>query len=245
MVIDNDLIENRVLAIIPARSGSKGIIGKNMINIMGKPLIQYSIESILDSKLISKSIVSTDSKEIGEFCTSKGIDFPFLRPKKFSNDKAKSIDVVLHALNELEKHNEQFDYVLLVQPTTPFRSDGIIDKAINQIIKSGSNSLISVKPVDHKYHPNWQFKLNSKEKTISSYETKVATRRQNLKETFIRDGSIYITKTGFLRKKSTFFDFKTEFIIDSLSPNINIDTHNDLELARDYAKRIYISNRTS
>lgn len=245
MGIDKNFTRNRVLAIIPARSGSKGIKGKNMIDIMGKPLIQYSIESILDSNLISKSIVSTDSKEIGEFCISKGIEFPYIRPEKISNDEAKSIDVVLHALNELEKTNQIFDYVLLVQPTTPFRSKGIIDRAINQIINSGSNSIISVKPVDHKFHPNWQFRLNSDKKTLRSYESEVTTRRQSLTETFIRDGSIYITKTSLLLKKRIFFDFKTEFIIDTTSPNINIDTPHDLELAREYAKTLYIPHRTS
>lgn len=245
MELNNDLMNNRVLALIPARSGSKGVKGKNMIDILGKPLIEYSIDAINESKLISESIVSTDSEYIGEFCESKGVKFPFIRPKVLSNDHAKSIDVVIHALDELENKGQVFDYVLLIQPTSPFRSKNIIDKSIKKLLKSRNNSLISVKAVDHKYNPNWQFKLNQNKTTLTAYEKEITSRRQDLTDTYIRDGSIYITQTNFLRTQNKFFDHETEFIIDSNSPNINIDSPIDLELARDYARKVYFSDRTS
>ena len=230
-------MKNRVLAIITARGGSKGIPNKNMKLIGKSPLIKYSIDSINDSKLVTTKIVSTDSDIIGKYCLDNGIDFPFLRPKKLADDSAKSIDVIIHAINFYKAKNELFDYVLLIQPTTPFRSKGIIDESISKLILSQKNTLISVKKVNHQYNPNWQFKLSTEDDSLISYEKTITSRRQDLDDTFIRDGSIYLVKCDFLLKENSFFDKSIEYIIDHDAPNINIDTQSDLKKANEYVKK--------
>ena len=230
-------MKSKVLAIITARSGSKGIPNKNMNLIGAYPLIKYSIDSINDSKMITTKIVSTDSKKIGKYCLDNGIDFPFLRPKKLADDSAKSIDVIIHAINFYKDNNQLFDYVLLIQPTTPFRTKGIIDQSISKLILSQKNTLISVKKVNHQYNPNWQFKLSTEDDSLISYEKTITSRRQDLDDTFIRDGSIYLVKCDFLLKEKSFFDKSIEYIIDHDAPNINIDTEEDLKKANEYVKK--------
>jgi N-acylneuraminate cytidylyltransferase len=230
-------MKSKVLAIITARSGSKGIPNKNMNPIGAYPLIKYSIDSINDSKMITTKIVSTDSKKIGKYCLDNGIDFPFLRPKKLADDSAKSIDVIIHAINFYKDNNQLFDYVLLIQPTTPFRTKGIIDQSISKLILSQKNTLISVKKVNHQYNPNWQFKLSAEDDSLISYEKTITPRRQDLEDTFIRDGSIYLVKCDFLLKEKSFFDKSIDFIIDHDAPNINIDTEDDLIKANEYVKK--------
>lgn len=112
----------KILAIITARGGSKGIPYKNIMNINGKPLIAYSIEVAKQSKYIDYILVSTDNNKIKEVSLQYGASVPFLRPEEISNDTAKSIDVVIHAINCLKESGEEFDYVLLLQPTSPLRT---------------------------------------------------------------------------------------------------------------------------
>lgn len=230
-------MKSKILAIITARSGSKGIPNKNMNLIGAYPLIKYSIDSINDSQMITTKIVSTDSKKIGKYCLDNGVDFPFLRPKKLADDSAKSIDVIIHAINFYRDKNQFYDYVLLIQPTTPFRSKGIIDQSISKLIISQKNTLISVKKVNHQYNPNWQFKLNTEDDSLTSYEKTITSRRQDLEDTFIRDGSIYLVKSDFLLKEKSFFDKSIDFIIDHNSPFINIDTEDDIIKANEFVKK--------
>ena len=126
---------------------------------------------------------------------------------------------------------------MVIQPTAPFRGKEIIDNSISKLISSQKNSLISVKKINHQYHPNWQFKLNIKEDNLIFM--KIISRRQDLDDTFIRDGSIYLARCDFLLLKNTFFDKKIDYIIDNESPYINIDTHNDLKKAIKYVKKKY------
>lgn len=226
-----------VLAIIPARSGSKGIPGKNMIDIGGRPLIDYTLETINQSNKISKAIVSTDSKEIGDYCQERGVNFPFIRPNHLADDDAKSIDVVIHALSWYRERGENFDYILLLQPTTPFRNADFIDCAIEQLIESENNCLISVKSVPHEYNPNWQFRMSQATHGITSYEDKIISRRQDLNSTFVRDGGIYLVRVSFLLKMKSFFDNQMDYIVNLDHPPINIDTWDDLAIAREYVSK--------
>jgi len=126
----------KIIAIIPARGGSKSIPKKNIIDIGGHPLIAYSIAVAKLSKFIDRIIVSTDSKEIAEIAKNYGAEVPFLRPKKFATDNAKDIGLIKHAIRWL-KHNENFhpDYLVFLRPTTPLRNFQIVDNAISEIIK--------------------------------------------------------------------------------------------------------------
>ena len=138
----------KFLAIIPARGGSKSIPNKNIMSICGKPLIAYTIEAAKQSKYIDEIIVSTDSDIIKMVAQQYGAKVPFLRPKELSNDTAKSIDVVMHVIDFYKENNISFDYVILLQPTSPLRTFKHLDDAIEKLIESNSTSLVSVCEAD-------------------------------------------------------------------------------------------------
>jgi CMP-N,N'-diacetyllegionaminic acid synthase len=152
----------KILAIIPARGGSKGVPGKNIKELGGKPLIAYTIESALQSALLTKVIVSTDSLEIMEIAQQWKAEVPFQRPAELAEDDTTSLAVVQHSLRFYEEKGEGFDAVCLLQPTSPFREAGFIDGAIRQFMLSNADALVSVLPVPHEFNPHWTFKTNDK-----------------------------------------------------------------------------------
>lgn len=222
----------RILGIIPARSGSKGVPGKNTRLLGDKPLIAYTIESALLANGLSDVIVSTDCENIAEIAKEFGASVPFIRPAEFARDTSKSIDVVLHALDKMNEMGKLYDAVLLLQPTNPFRPVGFIDKCINKFNESEFDSLISVLPVPHEYNPHWVFKSDIKEcLKIATGESDIIPRRQDLPSAYYRDGSVYITKSSVLQNKNSFFGDKLGFVEANIQTHVNIDTLKDWELA--------------
>ena len=143
----------KVLGVIPARGGSKGIPNKNIKLLNGKPLIYYSIFEGLKSKVISDLIVSTDDEKIKKIAENFGANCPFIRPSDLSNDTALAIPTIQHATLFMEKMKKfKYDYVVMLQPTSPLRTSTDIDKAINMLIKSSSDGIISIVNVDNN-HP--------------------------------------------------------------------------------------------
>ena len=150
----------KIVAIIPARAGSRSIKNKNLIQIKNKPLIYYSINSAKKSNLINRIIVSTDSKKIKEVAKSYGAEVPFLRPKKISGFLSRDIKYLKHCINWLKKENYIPDLIVLLRPTTPFRETKIIDKAIKLVIKNKSDSLRSVSVAKETPYKMWKKKEN-------------------------------------------------------------------------------------
>ena len=146
----------KVLAIIPARSGSKGIHLKNIKKLNKKPLVQYTIDVAKKCKMIDRIIVSTDDKKISDICKKLGAEVPFLRPKEISEDLSPMEKVVSHTVNFLENESYFPDIIVLLQPTSPFRSHKEIDRAIRIFSKSKATSLVEVKKTDN--HPYKSFK---------------------------------------------------------------------------------------
>jgi len=146
----------KILGLIPARGGSKGIPLKNIQKLAGKPLINYTIESAKKSK-IDKVIVSTDTKKIAQISTSAGAEVPFLRPKKISKDSSSTIKVIKHALKFLKlKQNYEPDIIVILQPTSPLRTAKMINNSINILKKSKCSSVISVSKIkSHPYASFW------------------------------------------------------------------------------------------
>jgi len=226
----------KILGLIPARCGSKGIPNKNIKLLNGKPLIAYTIEQAQQSKLLTKCIVTTNSIRIANIARSLNSEVPFLRPDKFSTDKSPAIDYVLHALSFYEIRNVFFEAVCILQPTSPFRPAGSIDEAILQFDSSKSETLISVREIPTHYNPHWVFFSKNNLLSIATGDKKIISSRQALPKAFNRDGDIYITKTNVIKEnKSVFGNTIQGFLIESPAL-INIDTNEDWMLAERYIK---------
>lgn len=225
----------KILTIIPARCGSKGIKEKNIINLCGKPLISYSINIALELKhnnLVDTVLVSTDCEKIAKIARECGADVPFLRPGNISNDKAKSIEIYLHALDFYKNKNIEFDAVLLLQPTSPLRTYYLIKSAIDLFRREDKDSLISV------YKEEYINELVMYESTslvslkpINLNHNK-GVRRQQHKGIMVRNGSIYLTKVSYILKNKLLISDNPLFVEMKKSDSINIDTLEDLRLIR-------------
>ncbi len=222
----------KILAIIPARGGSKGIPGKNIKLLSGKPLLAYTSEIALKSKYFSEVILSTEDEQIKIVAEKLGLNVPFVRPFELAQDNTPTIDVIIHALKWYENQNIVFDAVCLLQVTSPFRTVEFLDKAIEKFIESKTDSLVSVQKVPHEYNPHWTFEINlDGNLKIATGETEIISRRQELPIAYHRDGSIYITKTEVLLKEHSLYGRTTAFIESDSESYVNIDTMQDWEKA--------------
>jgi len=227
----------RILAIIPARGGSKGVPGKNIKNLGGKPLLSYTAEVAFKSSYLSEIILSSDDEDIIEIGRKIGINIPFTRPKHLAKDNTPTIDVIIHALEWYQSQNIFFDAVCLLQVTSPLRTVSFVNQAIKKFINSNCDSLVSVLEVPHEYNPHWTFEINEQGNLkIATGEDKIITRRQELPKAYHRDGSIYITKTNVLLEQKSLLGKTTAFIESDVNSYVNIDTLKDWEKAEQLIK---------
>lgn len=230
----------KILGIIPARGGSKGVPKKNIKLLGKKPLIEYTLDDAKKSKLLTKIVVSTDDEEIAIAAEISGLKPPFLRPAEYAQDASTSLEVVQHAIAFFESQNIFFDAVCLLQPTNPFREKGCIDKAIEKFISSNADSLVSVLPIPHEYSPHWAFEENELGLLkIATGEDKIISRRQELPKSFHRDGSIYITKTTVI-KNGSLYGNSIAYIESNPDFHANIDTMKDWEKAEHLLTKIHL-----
>ena len=228
----------KILAIIPVRGGSKGIPGKNIKLLGGKPLLAYTSELALQSGYLTEVIVSTEDEPIGEVAKSLGVQVPFMRPMALAQDDTPTIDVLIHALEWYKNQTIFFDAVCLLQVTSPIRTLEFLDKAIEKFIISGCDSLVSVLKVPHEYNPHWTFEVNAEGNLkIATGEAKIIPRRQELPTAYHRDGSIYITKTDVLLKEHSLYGKSTTFIESDSDFYVNIDTMVDWEKAEEMIQK--------
>ena len=188
-----------ILSIIPARSGSSEVKHKNIKLLGGKPLLYYTIMASIKS-LVSRTIVSTDSPRIGEIAKKYGAEVPFLRPKNLSTSTSSSISVIFHCLNFLKrKENYCPDYVVFLQPTSPFRTFFDINNGIMKILKSKTRSLVGIVQVTE--HPYWIFS-KSKDDKLTEFVTKKnkPLRRQDLPTLYYINDALFISKSEYYRK---------------------------------------------
>jgi len=228
----------KILGLIPARGGSKGVPGKNIKILGDKPLIAYTIESAQQAEGLKMTIVSTDAQDIFEIASNFGLTPPFLRPENLALDATSSLQVVQHAIAFFESQNVFFDAVCLLQPTNPFRETGFIDQAIAKFIDSAADSLVSVLPIPHEFNPHWAFEENEKGLLkIATGEAQIISRRQDLPKAFFRDGSVYITKTEVI-KNGSLYGNSTAYLERNPEFHVNIDTLADWEKAEALLNKI-------
>lgn len=221
----------KILTIIPARGGSKGVPGKNIKFLGGKPLIAYTIESALQAGL--EPIVNSDDDEILSMAKKHGA-ITFKRPAGLATDSARSIDVVIDML----KSFADIETILLLQATYPFRQKGMINEAIEVYKNKNLDSLISVLPVPDHYNPHWVFEAKEGgQLNIATGEDVIIPRRQELPPAYFRDGAIYMTNREILEKKQSFFGNSLGYIKSEWENYVNIDTMVDWEKAEDMARK--------
>jgi N-acylneuraminate cytidylyltransferase len=220
-----------ILALIPARSGSKGVPGKNTKLLGDKPLLAYTIEHALETQLFSKVMVSTDCESIAALARNYGAEVPFIRPAVLATDTASSIAVVQHVLESYKERGEYYDAVCLLQPTTPFRAPNLIANCIQKMEIENWDAVISMQPVPDEFNPHWVFEADEKGALhIATGESIIISRRQDLPQAYYRDGAVYLTQTKWLEKGS-FYGEKLGFVLSDPQYIVNIDTPADWDKA--------------
>lgn len=226
--------DKRILALIPARGGSKGIKNKNVIDLCGHPLIFYSIDAARKSKYIDDVVVSTDSEMIASVSKECGAEIPFLRPDYLAQDTSGSTGVVIHAVNFLKDQGREYDCVVFLQPTQPLRDVNDIDGAIETFYKNNRKSLVSVCEVDN--HPLLIRSINNNV-LVHLLDLNSSVRRQDMPKYYCINGCIYINAIEDINEKLSQNDNVTPFIMVS-SHSVDIDEYKDLDLARFYMNEL-------
>ena len=216
-----------ILAIIPARGGSKGVLRKNIREVAGKPLIAWSIETAKQSKYIDRLILSSDDEEIIEIAKVWGCEVPFVRPVELAGDDVPGIEPVVHALNVLPK---KYDYVVLIQPTSPLRTAQDIDGCIERCVYKLANACVSVTETEKS--PYWTYVLDVEGCMQPLIDTgKLISQRQDLPNVYVLNGAVYVANSKWLLKTKTFITAETlAYPMDKLN-SIDIDDELDLKLA--------------
>jgi CMP-N,N'-diacetyllegionaminic acid synthase len=229
------MIALRILAIIPARGGSKGIPRKNLANLCGRPLIAWSIataNALLEQGVVAEAIVSTDDAEIAEVSRAHGAKVPFLRPAELANDTAKAIAYVTHALDFMTAKGQDFDAVMILQPTAPVRDPAAIASAVTRFADGSSNSLISC------YQEDYINDVVSYEHDGSGYlkprrsDHNAGVRRQEHGPVMVRNGALYVTRTSYIRETGSLVCERPTLMAMRRIDSFNIDTPDDLEILR-------------
>tara|TARA_B100000282_G_C31699045_1_gene475334 strand:- start:224 stop:916 length:693 start_codon:yes stop_codon:yes gene_type:complete len=226
--------KKKILLVVLARSGSVGIKNKNIRKIKNVPLVGRVGNIANKIKFFDKKIVSTDSTKIGKIAFKYGLEFNFLRPKKISGPKISDLEVLKHALKRSDKKNNKFDIVVSMPPTSPLRKINDVKNCIRKIIDKKLDAVWTISKTDTKYHPLKALVVSKKRlKYYSKYGNKIKYRQQ-LKNTYFRNGACY----AFSRKtilENSILPKKSGYVI-SLSDQISIDTYSDLILAKKILK---------
>lgn len=213
----------KILALITARGGSKGLPRKNVLPLGGKPLIAWSIEAAKGSALIDRLILSSDDPEIMAAATAFGCEVPFVRPAALATDQAGSLDVVRHALAALP---ERFDYVVVLQPTSPLRTSADIDAAIRLCVERGTTTCVTVCAVDKT--PYWMFKMDSDARLVPLFPaSQMPQSRQDAPKVFQLNGAVYVARTDHILNGGTFIAADTVAYEMSRSRSTDIDNRDD------------------
>jgi CMP-N-acetylneuraminic acid synthetase len=222
----------KVLGLIPARGGSKGIPHKNIRHLHGKPLIAYTAEAAHQARRLSRLILSTDDEQIAEVGRHCGLDAPFIRPIELAEDDTPMLSVVQHAVRWMENRNEHFDAVCLLQPTNPLRRPEDIDACIELLEASDAQSVVTILPVPSEYNPHWvYFQQKDGSLRLSTGEMNPISRRQALPQAFHREGSVYVTRREAVIEQNSLYGERVIGYLLEPERTVNIDNPEDWQRA--------------
>ena len=214
----------RVLALITARGGSKGLLRKNIMMAGGKPLIAWSIRAAQNSKYIDRLIISSDDNEIISVANTFGCDAPFVRPSELANDEATTYDVAMHAIDSID---ECFDILVVLQPTSPLRIAEDIDRCIESSLSTGS----SVSLVETDKSPYWMYGLPTETLMVPLLQPeKAILRRQDAPPVFVLNGAVYAVDCNWLKRNGSFINDDTVPYVMPKDRSLDIDTRDDFEI---------------
>lgn len=222
----------RVLGLIPARGDSKGVPRKNIKLLCGKPLLEYTVEAALASRLLSRVILSTDDREIAEVGLRCGLEVPFLRPSELAADDTPMLPVVQHAIRQMESLGESFEAICLLQPTNPLRRADEIDACIELLVSSEADAVVTVLEVPPEYNPHWvYFQTEEGALYLSTGEASPIARRQDLPPAFHREGSVYVTRREIVMQSNSLYGKRVIGYALDRAGTVNIDTPEDWQRA--------------
>ncbi len=222
----------KIIGLIPARGGSKGIQKKSIALCAGKPLLAYTCDAALSSRNLSMTILSTDDPEIAEVGKHYGVEVPFLRPSELAKDDTPMIDVLKHAFHWLKNAREEVDAIALLQPTSPLRTAQHIDEAIELFQKTGANTVVSIIRVPHQFNPYSILKKNGNE-TLQPWidDQPQMVLRQNKPALYARNGPAVLLIRSESIQKGILYSKKTFGYLMDEALSIDVDSPNDLTLA--------------
>jgi len=221
----------RVLAVVPARGGSKGVPHKNLRRVNGRPLIAFTIEEAARSAYIDRLVLSSEDPELIAAAAALGCEAPFVRPAEYATDTAKTVDVILHAVQALPG----FELVVGLQPTSPLRTREDIDGCLEWMMEHRADCCVSVSESEES--PYWMFRLNESSKLVRILDVETINRRQDLPVCYSLNGAIYAAEIDWLNQTRSFVTSETLAYVMPSERSLDIDTERDLEvLAKVYLK---------
>ncbi|MBU2576881.1 MAG: class I SAM-dependent methyltransferase [Nanoarchaeota archaeon] len=231
----------KVLVVIPARGGSKGLPGKNIKEICGKPLVAWSIEQAKGSKYVDKVIVSTDDQEIADIAKKYGAEVPFLRPAELATDTSSVADAVLDVIKNLEEIKECYEIVVALEPTKCIRESLDIDNCLKQLVETlNAKSIVTLFPIDSPAHPDWAASVD--ENKFIEGRAGDTFRRQNLSKKYLYSGFILASYVSSLKESKSFYNSSVGYIINEKEKGMDINDAIDF-VATEAVMKLFLKNK--
>lgn len=230
----------KVLALVPARGGSKGLPRKNVLELEGRPLIAWTLAAAAASRYLDRCVVSTDNAEIAAVAAAHGGEVPFMRPRELAGDSADTFGVIRHALGRLPG----FDILVLLQPTSPLRTAADIDGTLEQLQRRAAPACVSV--VEPAKSPYWSYRADDSDRLMPLLGDDYARkRRQELPRSYVLNGAVYAARIDWLLDNGSYMGDGTVCYPMPGERSVDIDTRLDLELAAFYLQRSVSGDRAS